>query len=88
MFTGCECKVKIQGSNEEMLASACQMFMGKSEDEVRIIATETLEGHQRAIMGNMTVEVQCSGCHGACGCHGVYCCHSYGTPAYKARGAA
>ena len=50
-------QVKIQGQNEEMLASACQQFMGKSENEIRHIAMETLEGHQRAIMGNMTVEV-------------------------------
>ena len=40
-----------------MLYSACEKFMGKSEDEVHQIAAETLEGHQRAIMGNMTVEV-------------------------------
>ena len=31
--------------------------MGKSDHEIQQIATETLEGHQRAIMGNMTVEV-------------------------------
>jgi len=40
-----------------MLYNACQAFLGKTEEEVRQIATETLEGHQRAIMGNMTVEV-------------------------------
>ena len=40
-----------------MLASACQQFMGKSEHDIMRIAMETLEGHQRAIMGNMTVEV-------------------------------
>jgi len=49
-------QVKIQGQNEEMLHAACQQFMGKREQEIRMIATETLEGHQRAIMGNMTVE--------------------------------
>jgi flotillin len=49
--------VKIQGQNQEMLATACQQFLGKSEVEIRKIAQETLEGHQRAIMGNMTVEV-------------------------------
>jgi flotillin len=49
--------VKIQGQNEEMLQAACQQFLGKSEEEIRKIARETLEGHQRAIMGNMTVEV-------------------------------
>lgn len=39
-----------------MLANACMQFLGKSESEIRMIALETLEGHQRAIMGNMTVE--------------------------------
>jgi flotillin len=52
-------QVKIQGQNEDMLAAACQQFLGKSEEEIRKIARETLEGHQRAIMGNMTVEVCC-----------------------------
>lgn len=53
-------KVKIQGQNEEMLQAACQQFLGKTENEIRKIAQETLEGHQRAIMGNMTVEVRLS----------------------------
>ncbi len=47
----------MQGSNDDMLLAACQQFMGKSETEVQQIAMETLEGHQRAIMGTMTVEV-------------------------------
>nr|ABO13866.1 flotillin 1 [Salmo salar]ABQ59662.1 FLOT1 [Salmo salar] len=45
--------MKIQGQNKEMLAAACQMFMGKLEGE---IALETLEGHQRAIIAHLTVE--------------------------------
>jgi len=49
-------QVKIAGQNEEMLHTACQQFMGKSESEIQKIAKETLEGHQRAIMGNMSVE--------------------------------
>ncbi|XP_028575613.1 flotillin-1 isoform X1 [Podarcis muralis] len=49
-------QVKIQGQNKEMLAAACQMFLGKSELEIAQIALETLEGHQRAIMAHMTVE--------------------------------
>jgi len=52
-------QVKIQGQNEDMLQAACQQFLGKSEEHIRQIALETLEGHQRAIMGNMTVEVCC-----------------------------
>ncbi|KAJ7378092.1 Flotillin-like protein 1 [Desmophyllum pertusum] len=53
-------KVKIQGQNQEMLYAACQQFLGKSPEEVRSVALETLEGHQRAIMGTMTVEVASS----------------------------
>ncbi|XP_018087396.1 flotillin 1 S homeolog isoform X1 [Xenopus laevis] len=49
-------QVKIQGQNKEMLAAACQMFLGKTEHEVAQISLETLEGHQRAIMAHMTVE--------------------------------
>uniref|UniRef100_A0A673LNI3 Flotillin n=1 Tax=Sinocyclocheilus rhinocerous TaxID=307959 RepID=A0A673LNI3_9TELE len=49
-------QVKIQGQNKEMLAAACQMFMGKSEGEIAQIALETLEGHQRAIIAHLTVE--------------------------------
>ncbi|NWR63958.1 FLOT1 protein, partial [Bucorvus abyssinicus] len=54
-------QVKIQGQNKEMLAAACQMFLGKSESEIAQIALETLEGHQRAIMAHMTVEVRGGG---------------------------
>lgn len=49
-------QVKIQGQNQEMLHAACSQFLGKSPDQIRGIALETLEGHQRAIMGTMTVE--------------------------------
>lgn len=50
-------QVKIQGQNEEMLNAACEQFLGKEEGEIQNIALVTLEGHQRAIMGSMTVEV-------------------------------
>lgn len=50
-------QMKIQGQNKQMLAAACQMFMGKSEGEIAHIALETLEGHQRAIIAHLTVEV-------------------------------
>ncbi|XP_012945240.1 flotillin-1 isoform X1 [Aplysia californica] len=49
-------QVKIQGGNDKLLQAACELFLGKSEREIRKVAQETLEGHQRAIMGNMTVE--------------------------------
>lgn len=39
-----------------MLLAACEQFLGKTESEIQHIALVTLEGHQRAIMGSMTVE--------------------------------
>ncbi|MEQ2167620.1 Flotillin-like protein 1 [Goodea atripinnis] len=47
-------QMKIQGQNKQMLAAACQMFMGKSEGQIAQIALETLEGHQRAIIAHLT----------------------------------
>ena len=67
-------QVKINGSSEEMLAFAAEMFGDKSTEEVEssfililnlrqelfwqvlAVCLATMEGHQRAIMGNMTVE--------------------------------
>ncbi|RUS87541.1 hypothetical protein EGW08_004717, partial [Elysia chlorotica] len=49
-------QVKVQGSNDKLLKAACELFLGKSEREIQKVAQETLEGHQRAIMGCMTVE--------------------------------
>merc|ERR1712168_576236 len=49
-------QVKINGSSEEMLAYAAEQFGGKGQDEILQICLQTVEGHQRAIMGNMSVE--------------------------------
>eukprot|EP00088_Acartia_fossae_P058150 TRINITY_DN6797_c0_g1_i11.p1 TRINITY_DN6797_c0_g1~~TRINITY_DN6797_c0_g1_i11.p1 ORF type:complete len:431 (-),score=146.39 TRINITY_DN6797_c0_g1_i11:676-1968(-) len=49
-------QVKINGSNREMLEAAAEQFGGKSEEDIKDICLATLEGHQRAIMGNMSVE--------------------------------
>jgi flotillin len=49
-------QVKINGSSEEMLSYAAEQFGGKPVDEILQICLETMEGHQRAIMGNMSVE--------------------------------
>ncbi|GFR60796.1 flotillin-1 [Elysia marginata] len=49
--------VKVQGGNEKILQSACELFLGKSEADIKKVARETLEGHQRAILGQMTVEI-------------------------------
>ena len=53
----------MQGQNQEMLLAACEQFLGKAEQEIRRVALETLEGHQRAIMGSMTIEVKYSICN-------------------------
>ena len=39
-----------------MLRSAVEQFVDKSEKEIQDIARATLEGHQRAIMGALTVD--------------------------------
>merc|ERR1712038_2181841 len=49
-------QVKINGSKTEMLEYAAEQFGGKPPHEILRICLETMEGHQRAIMGNMTVE--------------------------------
>lgn len=48
-------QVKIKGDTES-IATAAEQFLGKKEEELRDIATQTLEGHLRAILGQMTVE--------------------------------
>jgi len=47
-------QVKIE-SKSEMLHQACQQFLGKSQSMVSQVALETLEGHQRAIMGGYPI---------------------------------
>merc|ERR1712147_411552 len=49
-------QVKIESRNEKVLSLACTNFLGKSEKTIRKVALETMEGHQRAIMGQMSVE--------------------------------
>jgi len=49
-------QVKINGSNEKMLEFAAEQFGGKPPHDILKICLETMEGHQRSIMGNMTVE--------------------------------
>ena len=48
--------MKINGQNRDMLRAAAEQFGGKEESEIAKVAKETLEGHQRAIMGTMSVE--------------------------------
>lgn len=49
-------QVKVARS-EEAIRTAAQQFLGKGSNEIAQVALQTLEGHQRAILGTMTVEV-------------------------------
>jgi len=49
-------QVKITSNNEEMLRAAVEQFIDKTEKEIQDVARVTLEGHQRAIMGALTVD--------------------------------
>lgn len=48
-------QVKID-SSKSGLQAAIRLFLGMSPSKINAVATQTLEGHQRAIMGTMTVE--------------------------------
>lgn len=48
-------QIKVKG-DDISIATAAEQFLSKSTDEIRNIATQTLEGHLRAILGTMTVE--------------------------------
>jgi flotillin len=39
-----------------MLRAAIEQFIDKSDDAIQEVAMVTLEGHQRGIMGSMTVD--------------------------------
>lgn len=47
--------VKI-GSDDVMLMNAIERFLGMSQDEIRSVIFQTLEGHLRSILGTLTVE--------------------------------
>ena len=49
-------QVKIMTESDEYLSTACEQFLGKSEDEIKGLLLETFEGHLRAIVGTMEVE--------------------------------
>ncbi len=48
-------QIKVKGDMES-IATAAEQFLGKPDEELKNIATQTLEGHLRAILGRMTVE--------------------------------
>jgi flotillin len=48
-------QTKVKG-DDISIATAAEQFLSKGVDEIKNIATQTLEGHLRAILGTMTVE--------------------------------
>ncbi|MCX7749215.1 MAG: SPFH domain-containing protein [Clostridia bacterium] len=48
-------QVKID-SSQEAIATAAEQFLSMREEEIKSIAKQTLEGHLRSIVGNLTVE--------------------------------
>ena len=52
-------QVKIM-KDSKWLEKAAEQFLGKDEEDVRKTVLNTLEGHLRAIIGTLTVEVQYS----------------------------
>lgn len=48
-------QVKV-ASSEDALRTAAQQFLGKSLQEIEGVALQTMEGHQRSMLGTMTVE--------------------------------
>ncbi len=48
-------QIKVKG-DDISINTAAEQFLSKGTDEIRNIATQTLEGHLRAILGTMTVE--------------------------------
>ncbi|XP_047450102.1 flotillin-2-like [Mugil cephalus] len=48
-------QVKVMTEND-LLAIACEQFLGKSIMEIKYVLLQTLEGHLRSILGTLTVE--------------------------------
>ena len=43
-------QVKVM-TGKELLATACEQFLGKSVEDIKSVLLQTLEGHLRAILG-------------------------------------
>jgi len=48
-------QIKIKG-DDVSIRTAAEQFLSKTTEEIKEVATQTLEGHLRAILGTMTVE--------------------------------
>ncbi|CAL8363330.1 unnamed protein product [Merluccius merluccius] len=48
-------QVKVM-TDHDLLAIACEQFLGKTVTEIKAVVLQTLEGHLRSILGTLTVE--------------------------------
>ena len=48
-------QTKVKG-DDVSISTAAEQFLSKTTDEIKNVATQTMEGHLRAILGTMTVE--------------------------------
>ncbi len=48
-------QIKVKG-DDVSISTAAEQFLSKSTEEIKNVATQTMEGHLRAILGTMTVE--------------------------------
>ncbi|MFN3408602.1 MAG: flotillin family protein [Limisphaerales bacterium] len=48
-------QIKVKG-DDVSISTAAEQFLSKGTDEIKNIATQTMEGHLRAILGTLTVE--------------------------------
>jgi flotillin len=49
-------QIKIDSSDDSLIATAAEQFLGRSQEDVQNVALQTIEGHLRAILGTMEVE--------------------------------
>lgn len=49
-------QVKIQGQSSDMLRTAAEQFLGKTQQEIANVIQETVEGHQRATIATLSLE--------------------------------
>lgn len=52
----CFRQVKVM-TDQDLLAVACEQFLGKSVMEIKAVVLQTLEGHLRSILGSLTITV-------------------------------
>lgn len=49
-------QIKVDSSDDSLIATAAEQFLGRSTEDVKNVALQTIEGHLRAILGTMEVE--------------------------------